>query len=295
MRNILGRKRKKIYMNKIIGAVLSVAIVSNIFPISNVRAAEDLTAENFDYDWYLQKHPDLAALYTADDHKEIWNFYQTTGEPAGWIGRRSKSSYLTKYNFDYDTFLGRNPDVLACFGTDHDAIYDWYMTTGIYEGRIAQTTYEDTNVRMEMYDLVNTFTNNAMSDWQKVKAVHDWLCIHVAYDIDNYYAGTIPEASYSVVGPIKNGKAVCQGYAETFQQFMDILGIENEFIAGKATNPTGYTSGHAWNKVKVEGNWYYVDVTWDDPLPDRQGTVYGYDYFMISEEQMNRDHYPVRY
>ena len=47
-------------------------------------------------------------------------------------------------------------------------------------------------------------------------------------------------------------------------------------------------------KVKVDGKWYWIDVTWGAPVPDRPGTLFRYDYFMISEEQMNRDHFPSK-
>lgn len=266
-----------------------------LFPMTDVYAAPELTAENFDYDWYLKQHPDLAAVVPADDHATIWAFYQTTGEPAGWRGRRSKKSHFTKYNFDYDTFFVQNPDVFAAFGGDKAKTYEWYMSVGFSAGRPAQTTSETTNAIMRIYDISDRITNDSMSEREKVKAVHDWLCINVAYDYDNYLNDTIPRTSYGIEGPIQYGKSVCQGYAEAFEAFMDTLGIECELISGTATNSSGHTGGHAWNKVKINGNWYWIDVTWDDPVPDRPGIVYRYDYFLISEEQMNRNHTPNTY
>lgn len=279
-------------MKRVVKGLLAAVILIMMFPMADVQAAQTLTEENFDYDWYLEQHPDLAAIIPASDHAAIWQFYQTVGEPAGWRGRRTKMSYLTKYEFDYDTFLNQNPDVYAAFGTDYDKVYEWYFNIGIYEGRPAQAKSEETNAHMEIYDIAAQITNDNMSTREKVKAVHDWLCIHVAYDYDNYLNGTIPRSSYSIAGPIYYGKSVCQGYADTFQAFMEVLGIESEVISGTATNSSGHTGGHAWNKVKVDGTWYWIDVTWDDPTPDRPGIVYRYNYFLISEEQMNRNHTP---
>lgn len=251
-----------------------------------------ITAENFDYDWYLQQHPDLASVVAADDHEAIWNFYQTTGEPAGWLGRRSQLSYYTKYNFDYDYFMENNPDVVAALGTDKDVLFDWFVTTGYAANRPATSTFESVNAQIKAYEIAQQITNSTMSAREKAKAVHDWLCINVAYDIDNYNAGTIPTRSYYIQGPIFYGKSVCGGYAATFQFFMDIMGVDCEKISGKANN--GITIGnHAWNRVKIDGEWLYIDVTWDDPAPEpRPGTVYGYQYFLISESQMNQNHYP---
>lgn len=278
-------------LKKIAGG-LAVAAVLAMQPVQDTQAAPFLNEENFDYDWYLEQYPDLAAAVPADDHTAIWQFYQTTGEPAGWLGRTSKISYLTKTEFDFDTFLAQNPDVYAAFGTDYDQVYEWYLTTGIDEGRNVQAKSEETKARMMIYDIADSITDSSMSTREKVKAVHDWLCIHVAYDHDNYLNGTIPDSSYHLEGPIIYGKSVCSGYARTFQAFMETLGIDCEYIRGEATNSSGHTGGHAWNKVKVDGQWYWIDVTWDDPVPDRPGIVYGYTYFLISEEQMNRNHTP---
>lgn len=248
---------------------------------------------NFDYDWYLEKHPDLAAIIPADDHEAIWNFYKTTGEPAGWIGRRTQLSYYSKYTFDYDYFMANNPDVVTALGTDKDVLFDWYVTMGYAANRPAKSTSETTNAIIRIYDLAEEITNDTMSDREKVKAVHDWLCINVAYDMDNYYANTIPDRSYNIEGPIFYGKSVCSGYARTFKMFMNVLGIDCDVVSGDAYS-MGTTGGHAWNRVKIDGQWLYIDVTWDDPIPDRPGIVYRYKYFLISESQMNHDHFPER-
>ena len=275
------------YVRKLVKIIFTVVLVMMVLPGTEVNAAPELTPENFDYDWYLWQHPDLAAIIPAEDQDAIWTFYKTTGEPAGWLGRCRKESYLTKQNLDYNSLLASNPDVFAAFGTDYDKIYEWYVTFGISEGRPVQSDNERINANMEVYDIADRITNNSMSTREKVKAVHDWLCIHVAYDHDNSQNHTIPTRSHNIEGPVKYGVAVCDGYAKTFLAFMETLGIECEKIRGTANG-----GGHAWNKVKVDGTWYWIDVTWDDPVPDRPGIVYGYKYFLISEEQMNKDHTP---
>ena len=266
-----------------------------VFSMGITVSAKDrwITAENFDYDWYLEQHPDLAALIPADNHEAIWNFYVTTGEPAGWLGRRSQLSRYTVQNFDYDYFITNNPDVVAALGTDQETLFSWYVTLGYDANRPARTISEYVNAMIKTYEIADQITSITMSDREKVKAVHDWLCINVAYDVDNYNAGTIPGSSYAVSGPIFHGKAVCSGYAEAFQTFMDIMGIDCETVTGTATNSSGHTGNHAWNRVKIDNQWLYIDVTWDDPIPDRPGVVYRYTYFLISESKMNQNHYPA--
>ena len=111
-----------------------------------------------------------------------------------------------------------------------------------------------------------------MTDYQKERALHDWLCDHVFYDRE------IKTASSGSYTPLVKGYAVCEGYAEAFTELLHRAGIEaatvNGFVQG---------SGHAWNIVCIDGNWYYVDVTFDDDLSS-------YEYFNLSTDQMALDH-----
>ena len=81
-----------------------------------------------------------------------------------------------------------------------------------------------------------------------------------------------------------NGEAVCSGYTESFKTFMDMLGIENYTISGKAGNEQ-----HIWNVVKLDNDWYQVDVTWDDPVGSSQEYI-DHSYFNISDSDMAIDH-----
>lgn len=64
-------------------------------------------------------------------------------------------------------------------------------------------------------------------------------------------------------GFLTGRKGICLGYASTFQLLMDLSGIECLTVEG---NSHGGTEDHAWNLVKLEEEWYAVDVTWDDPV-----------------------------
>lgn len=87
-----------------------------------------------------------------------------------------------------------------------------------------------------------------------------------------------------------NGKAVCFGYAVTFDYFMYVLGIEREHISGKAINSSDRTGNHSWNRVLLDNQWYYVDCTWDDSVRSDGKDELQYMYFLISNEQMSKNH-----
>ena len=107
------------------------------------------------------------------------------------------------------------------------------------------------------------------SDYEKELAVHDWMVAHGSYDSNTL--SQLPDFrenpnNGNPYGFLVDGKGICLGYASTFQLFMDLLGIQCITVEGTAH---GGTADHAWNQVCLDGDWYCVDVTWDDP------TTYG--------------------
>jgi len=91
-------------------------------------------------------------------------------------------------------------------------------------------------------------------------SVNNSLCDICSYDYRSFYgkyntdSGNHPDAG-TAYGCLVRHKAVCEGYAEAFRLIMDRLKIPNKLASSK---------DHTWNKVKLGGKWYHVDVTWND-------------------------------
>jgi transglutaminase/protease-like cytokinesis protein 3 len=83
---------------------------------------------------------------------------------------------------------------------------------------------------------------------------------------------------------LNENSAVCNGYAEAFNLLAHKCNIPSTIVTGTANG-----GGHAWNYVVLDGEGYYVDTTWDDPIPDRPGRIRE-DYYLISKEQLMKDH-----
>ena len=123
------------------------------------------------------------------------------------------------------------------------------------------------------------------SDYDRELAVHDWMVAHGSYDSNTL--SQLPDFrenpnNDNPYGFLVDGKGICLGYASTFQLFMDLLGIQCITVQGTAH---GGTSDHAWNQVCLDGDWYCVDVTWDDPTT--YGTVSertGHRYFNVTSD-----------
>lgn len=128
---------------------------------------------------------------------------------------------------------------------------------------------------------------SALSDYEKELAVHDWMIGSGGYDTNELNNLTREQANPDNDNPygfLIGGVGICRGYTSTFQLFMDLLGIECISVSGQSHSTR---EEHAWNMVRLEGEWYCVDVTWDDPVTD--GTVSAktaHKYFNVTSEFM---------
>lgn len=192
------------------------------------------------------------------------------------------------YYFDAAKYAADYPDLYNVFGNSKNALWNHYKNYGVYENRIVYGTTDEVNAKLKVFDVAAGITDNHMSDRDKVKAVHDWIINNTVYDYQNYLNDTIPAASYEIQGVMLNGTAVCSGYAKAFDYFMYVLGIEHQYLTGVAYNGEE-SGGHAWNRVMIDGNWLYIDCTWDDPAGGTKNYLL-YDYYLIPYGEMSRDH-----
>ena len=128
------------------------------------------------------------------------------------------------------------------------------------------------------------------SNYEKIIEVHDWMVENIEYDTN-----LVAEEPYSISGALTPRRAVCEGYARAFKYLLDELDIPCVMVIGTATNSQGETENHAWNYVQLNGNWYAVDSTWDDPVVIGGGTASEesrYKYFLVGREVIDQDHSP---
>ena len=96
----------------------------------------------------------------------------------------------------------------------------------------------------------------------------------------------------SICGVFKNNAAVCAGYARAMQYLLQKCGIECAEVVGDVRKDENDEGGpHAWNIVKIDGEYYYVDTTWDDPsnnLEPGKGTAKGFAYFCVTTDEISR-------
>ena len=113
--------------------------------------------------------------------------------------------------------------------------------------------------------------------YQKALYLHDYIVDNVIYQ-----SSANDQSAY---GALIEGKAVCAGYSRAYQLLLREAGIESFYITG-----TSHGVSHAWLMVLLNGDCYYTDVTWDDPMLSNGTQILGHYYFGMSYDQISKDH-----
>ena len=173
-------------------------------------------------------------------------------------------------------------------------VENYVYTTYTVDGEVTKLEFApnysmDQEERMVMQNSIDASVEQmlsgcspAASDYEKVKYVFETLIHNVAYDLD------APE-NQNIISAFVYRRTVCQGYACATQYLLQQLGIESTVIKGIADN-----EHHAWNLVKLDGEYYYMDTTWGNAAftGDVQigADFINYDYLNVTTEEIERTH-----
>ncbi|TXF35906.1 hypothetical protein E4J93_05910 [Collinsella sp. BA40] len=202
-----------------------------------------------------------------------------------WKERRTEVD-LTPYNIDDEelnaVLFGIHYEEPEYYWIIRYQVYDTDRVTGKVTTYYPQYTDEvgtpfDRSEELEReWDVVRTLTENCTTDVEKALVVHDHLVRTITY---SKKLGThIP---HDIEGGILEKQCVCEGYALAYKYYMNRLGIPCKVVSGAAGGES-----HAWNQIRIDGKWYMVDATWDDPN-DSDHTV-KHQFFLKSEHSFPR-------
>ena len=133
------------------------------------------------------------------------------------------------------------------------------------------TAQQEMAVDAEVKYLLDQLNVYQATDYEKVKAIYDWICYHVTYDYDNLENDDY-ELKYTAYAALFNRTAVCQGYAVLFYRLALELGVDSRYIRGFSNG-----GNHGWNIVELDNEYYNLDTTWD---ANNAVAGYAYDYFL---------------
>ncbi|CAM1352482.1 transglutaminase domain-containing protein [Tenacibaculum insulae] len=176
-------------------------------------------------------------------------------------------------------------------------------------------TYPKLITASKLADKISTDFN---SDEEKVRAVFSWLSFNIRYNLDEFYNPKQKRIHFRykdeadkqakiraikdniVKKTLSSRSAVCEGYAQTFGKVCTLLNIENQVVKGYVRNSSydigrvTKTTNHAWNAVKLNNKWIYIDATWAaGAVTNGKWQHYFNDYFFnIPKQKYFYTHFP---
>ena len=141
----------------------------------------------------------------------------------------------------------------------------------------------DDEVATIIEDFIAKYINDNMSDFEKEIKIIQYLVETIDYDYENLLNDNVENTSYTIYGALVKHRAVCAGYASAFDVICRAVGLESKIITGSAIN----NNSHAWNQVKIDDEWYNVDVTFEDSILNGS-TKNGYGFNNLRNQYINR-------
>lgn len=134
------------------------------------------------------------------------------------------------------------------------------------------------SLNKEIKKVLKSLQVSKLSQVGKVKAIHDYIVNLVEYDV------SLNKPDHSAYGGLVSSKhrTVCQGYALLVYKMLTEAGVPAHYVTGYAGED------HAWNVVKIDGKWYYLDATWNDPVSDQP--ILSHEYFLVGSKKMKEEH-----
>ncbi|MBR5410996.1 MAG: hypothetical protein IK104_10045 [Clostridia bacterium] len=125
-------------------------------------------------------------------------------------------------------------------------------------------------------------STDALPDaYEKELFIHDLICESVEY--------TEADDSTNAYGALVGKKAVCEGYAYAAKLVCDMARVPCCVLRGTVVSADGAEEGHMWNAARLGGAWYHLDLTWDDPVSERENNVQ-HAYFNVPTAMVEADH-----
>lgn len=154
------------------------------------------------------------------------------------------------------------------------------------------------NESYSTYFLANYLAEPAKTELNKIRSIYVWMANNITYDMKGLLSNELPD--YRPKAVLYSKIAVCEGYAQLFNELCNEAGIRSEIIRGYSKG-YGYNEGdkfevsnHTWNAVYFDGQWRFIDVTWAARSENnsRQVRPFSNKYFLTAADEFIMDHLP---
>lgn len=183
----------------------------------------------------------------------------------------------------FEAVVYDNP-VILCFGANCSIITrgelcyfkpDYTMTVGEFKQKLSQ-------LESKTAEVLGKIPSGA-DEYEKELFIHDYIISNCSYD------GSRSLSSGMIYSCIIDGSAACEGYAKSAKYMLEKAGLECYTVVGKARNKNGESENHMWNIVRIGGEYYHLDLTWDDPSGEKE--TLSHIYMNLTEQDIKLDHF----
>lgn len=144
-------------------------------------------------------------------------------------------------------------------------------------------------IEAEVQGIVSTLSNPD-DEWQTELEIHDYIIDNCRYELSD------PKlVCSSVYGILVNGYGACEGYSRAAKLLFDEVGIQSALVSGISESSDGDEGPHMWNAVNINGDFYYLDCTWDDPVTEDGEESKSYSYFNVTTKMISETHSEFSY
>ena len=266
-----------------ISVLLLLLVLVQLLPAAPVQAAPET-----DETYYGEAYPDL-----SEEHRIA---YRLIEEGIAGLSPRIELEGIVQINYK------QLVKILRAVCVDHPQ-YFWFLETGsfshedvsdggyvrsfdptyILNGKTVAVGSQELADAMyafhtKVQQIISGIPVNLTTEYEIALYLHDYLAETVTYTLE----GEHPSAYAALV----LGEAACYGYSKAYQCLLNAAGIRARTLTGDSPDENGNLVGHAWNQIWLDGDCYYVDVTWDD---FEEVTVHG--CFAVSLEAISKDHF----
>ena len=293
--------RNVVMKKKVLSIILLMILMASSFDIAYAASGDDGStdsrAETPDYSQFETDENKIAAtlreaMVNRDD-SIIIKFRSSTEIDYGVIDRWMESALSeteSPVEGDYLRFVLKDTASEMEF-TSEGA--DYYNTITMH--MTYYTTHDQENeLSAELGRVMAGFNfTDSTSDYEKIKTIYNYICDNVTYDYENLYNDDYCLKNTAFAALI-NKTAVCQGYSSLLYRMLKASGVDSRIIAGY-----GNGENHAWNIVRIDGLYYYLDSTWDAGQERKsfflRGSADFFDHYCADEYLEDRfiDAYPI--
>ena len=283
--------------------ILSEVPQTIVLPVEEIdslpgQEAEETTAEsdNTESCSLLEEGGSRFAYESLDTQEQIWygEIEQALGEMTDTVKLSTEpiGQGLDEQDIDriFQCVLIDHPEIFYTTGYTYTKYSRGDRTVGIdFAGNYSLPREEAVNKAEEIRERASEWLSDIPSDaseYDKVKAVYEKIIFSTDYDLN-------ASDNQNIASVFLGNSSVCQGYAKATQYLLNHLGVMCTLVQG--TVDTG--EAHAWNLVRVDGDYYYVDTTWGDAsyrMEDGSGQEelpeINYDYLCVTTQELLRTH-----